>query len=115
MDDVKFAEYESTKRIREANEEAERIRLNSIDPAKTKGECKETEISRNPNSSQRYGRRQYGVGGGRQKKDHWDDVIYRRECRSIFYKVNNDFHSNSEWNHSGDLKKEENRRTQYYF
>jgi hypothetical protein len=115
MDNVKFAEYESTKSIREANEEAERIRLNSIDPAKTKVEYKETELSRNKNSGQRYGRKEYGSFGGRQHKDHWDDVTYRKECRSIFYKVNNEFHSYSEWNHLEDLKKEENRLTENYF
>jgi hypothetical protein len=89
---------------------------NTIDPSKTRGECREVQISRTREESRRYGSKCiWGIFGGRQFKDHWDDVTYRRECRSIFTKNNGELHSDSPWESSGDpIKKQENKETTSY-
>jgi hypothetical protein len=89
---------------------------NTINPDRTTGECREVEVSRTHEASRRYGPNCIlGVFGGKQFKDHWDDVTYRRECRSIFTKNNGELHSASDWKSSGDLiKKQENKSVESY-
>jgi hypothetical protein len=80
MDD-QCAEYESTKCIRYAYEEAGRNRFNLINPKMTQGE---TFKSHHDKSTDQCEKKECVTFGGRQKKDHLDESTYRTECRSIF-------------------------------
>ena len=102
--------YEATRIQNQLKEDARIAEENAIDPSKNKGECREVRLRSSGASSRRYGPRCSGLWGPREYRDFWDDVTYRRECITYYFKKSGEAHSDSGWSSTGEFTRVENKR-----
>eukprot|EP01039_Chlorochromonas_danica_P008818 gene8818-9722_t len=90
-------------------EKKEKTIADTVDPSKTRQECRDVESKRVAQHSKRYGGHCFVLFGPRKYRDYWTDVTYCRECRSHNYNQAGELLNITDWISSGCFTKQVGR------